>query len=46
MNIATETTMRELRILWVSSLDGALRMTWVEESPAARTLMEVLRCGR
>jgi hypothetical protein len=30
MSVATEAKMRELRILWVSRLDGSLGMAWVE----------------
>jgi len=34
MSVATETKMRELRISWVSRLDGSLGMAWVDaESP-------------
>jgi hypothetical protein len=34
MSVATEKKMSELRILWVSRLDGTLGMAWVDaESP-------------
>jgi hypothetical protein len=32
MSIFTETKMRELRIMWISRMDGFLRMAWVDES--------------
>jgi hypothetical protein len=31
MSVATETKIRELRILWVSRLDGSLGMAWIDD---------------
>jgi hypothetical protein len=32
MSIAKEKTMRHLRMVWISCLDGSLRIAWVDES--------------
>jgi hypothetical protein len=47
MSVATDMKMRELRIVWVSRVDGALRMTWVDETlVTGRTRVEAGRYGR
>ena len=38
MSVAPKGSMSELRILWVSGLDGSLSMAWIEDEshPAGR----------
>jgi hypothetical protein len=47
MSVVTEMKMRELRIMWVSSIDGSLCMAWVDESLLiGRVRMEASCYGR
>jgi hypothetical protein len=44
MSVATEKKMKELRIAWVSRMDGSLRLAWVDESLFVRRVRVEVGC--